>query len=103
MAPHGHADDIQQLREALDDIDAELLQLLNARFAACMRIAHYKREHAVPLMQPDRIRVVHSRAERFAADRGLSADFMHKLYDLIIAEACRLEAKILGDEEPART
>jgi len=48
------------------------------------------------MMQPQRIGVVQQRAAEFAASHGVSGSFLKELYDLIIAETCRLEDKIIG-------
>jgi chorismate mutase-like protein len=86
---------LETLRAELDRIDAEFLGALGARVAVCRSIAHYKREHAVPMMQPHRIGVVQQRAARFAEANGLDLTFMKRLYDLIIGETCRIEDLII--------
>ena len=88
-------DTLETLRAELDRIDAELLAALGARVAVCRSIADYKREHAVPMMQPHRIGVVQQRAARFAEANGLDLTFMKQWYDLIIGETCRIEDLII--------
>jgi len=88
-------DMLETLRADLDRIDAELLAALGARVAVCRSIADYKREHAVPMMQPHRINVVQQRAARFAETNGLDLTFMKQWYDLIIGETCRIEDLII--------
>ena len=90
-----HQDTLETLRAQLDRIDAEFLAALGARVDVCRRIAHHKREHGVPMMQPHRIGVVQQRAARFAEANGLDLTFMQRLYDLIIAETCRIEDLII--------
>ena len=91
-ADHGA---LETLRAELDRIDAEFLAALGARVAVCRSIAHYKREHGVPMMQPHRIGVVQQRAARFAEAHGLDLTFMEQFYDLIIGETCRIEDLII--------
>jgi 4-amino-4-deoxychorismate mutase len=86
---------LETLRADLDRIDAELLAALGARVEVCRSIALYKREHGVPMMQPDRIGVVQQRAARFAEANGLDLSFVKRLYDLIIGETCRIEDLII--------
>ena len=84
---------LETLRAELDR-SRGFLVALGARVAVCRSIAYYKREHAVPMMQPHRIGVVH-RAARFGEANGLDLTFMKQLYDLIIAETCRIEDLII--------
>ncbi|WP_398494375.1 chorismate mutase family protein [Variovorax sp.] len=93
----GHPDAVlQALRDELDAIDYQLLANVRDRLAVCCRIGLHKKVHAVPMMQPARIGVVQQRAADFAAAHGLSGEFLRCLYELIIAETCRLEDEIIG-------
>jgi chorismate mutase len=90
-------DGLEELRAELDQIDAALLSTLRSRLECCARIAHYKREHRVPMMQPHRVALVYQRATRYAEQHALDAGFFRRLYELIINETCRLEDLIIGD------
>jgi len=92
--------DIEVLRSELDRIDGSLLDTLRLRIGCCVEIAHVKRTHGVPMMQPHRIGVVQRRAARYAEEHGLSAEFLRRLYDLVIAETCRVEDLVI-DGAPA--
>ncbi len=87
------------LRARLEAIDERLLDTLRERLECCVQIAHYKRENGIPMMQPHRIDLVQQRAARYAAEHGISADFLRSLYDLIIAETCRVEDIIITGSE----
>jgi chorismate mutase len=92
---------LQALREELDAMDHRLLAIVRDRLECCCRIGHHKRVHGVPMMQPARIGVVQQRAADFARTNGLSPDFLRRLYELIIAETCRLEDEIIATDAPA--
>lgn len=87
---------LDALRARLDGIDNELLDQVRRRIGCCVDIAHYKREHGVPMMQPERVRLVHDRAARYGALHGLDPAFLRRLYQLIIDETCRVEDTIIG-------
>lgn len=87
---------LQSLRDELDGLDAILLETLRQRLICCCRIGLHKRNHAIPMMQPHRIGVVQQRAAAFAAEHGMSPAFLRVLFELIIAETCRLEDEIIG-------
>jgi chorismate mutase len=50
-------------------------------------------------MQPHRIAIVHERASAYAAMQGVDAGFLHRLYDVIIEETCRVEELVMDDED----
>lgn len=89
--------DLEDLRAKLDRIDGRLLEQLRDRINCCLEIADYKREHNVAMMQPQRIAVVQERAARYGAEHGIDGDFLRSLYDLIIAETCRVEDLAMAD------
>jgi 4-amino-4-deoxychorismate mutase len=91
---------LEGLRATLDGIDESLLATIRERIDCCVRIAHHKRQHGVPMMQPHRIDVVQRRAARFADQNGLDPAFLSRLYDVIIAETCLVESVIIDDPQP---
>lgn len=90
---------LERMRSDLDHVDQRLLEALRDRLDCCRRIARHKRRHGVDMMQPARIGVVHDRAERFGRQHDLDPAFLHRLYDVIIDETCRVEDLII--DEPA--
>lgn len=94
MAP---VSELEDLRAQLELIDDALLESVRERIACCVQIAEVKQRGAVPMMQPHRIRRVHERAAAYAAENGLDATFLHRLYDLIIEETCRVETLVMAD------
>ncbi|MGL5859395.1 MAG: chorismate mutase family protein [Angustibacter sp.] len=87
---------LEALRAKLDAVDAALLDALRQRVGVCVDIAVHKRRHRIPMMQPGRIGVVHRRAADYGAEHGIDQDFLRHLYDLIIAETCRVEDLVIG-------
>ncbi|MEZ7003336.1 chorismate mutase family protein [Streptomyces sp. AD55] len=87
---------IEDLRAELDAIDRQFLETLRSRIEKCVEIGHFKREHDVPMMQPQRIGVVQERAARYGAEHGISQEFLRALYDLVIAETCRVEDVVIA-------
>lgn len=87
---------LSALRDELDGVDVALLETLRHRLDCCRRIGLLKKAHAIPMMQPQRIGVVQARAADFARAHGMNAEFLRMLYELIIAETCRLEDEVIG-------
>jgi chorismate mutase len=108
MLVHPHAadpdaapEDLETLRGQLDALDRVLLDTVRDRVRCCVRIARVKRRQAVPMMQPQRIALVQQRAASYAAEHGIDAQFLHRLYDLIIDETCRVEDLVIADDDTA--
>lgn len=84
-------DPLATKRLEIDRIDEQLIELLADRFRVCLKIAGIKRAHGLPVMQPTRVKQVKARRAQRAAEVGLDPEFVRKLWDQLIAEACRLE------------
>jgi chorismate mutase-like protein len=95
IGPQGAAEDLERLRAQLDALDQILLDTVRDRIRCCVRIAEVKRRDGVPMMQPHRIAIVQERAASFAAENGVDAAFLNRLYDLIIDETCRVEDLVI--------
>jgi chorismate mutase-like protein len=100
--PDASAENLGSLRAHLDALDQVLLDTVRDRIRCCVRIAEVKRRHSVPMMQPQRIAIVQRRAEAYASEHGIHADFLQRLYDLIIDETCRIEDLVITGDGSAR-
>jgi chorismate mutase len=96
--PNASAKELETLRAQLDALDRVLLDAVRDRIRCCERIAEVKRRQSVPMMQPHRIAIVQQRAASYAAEHGIHATFLHRLYDLIIDETCRVEDLVIAGD-----
>ncbi|MGW0017681.1 chorismate mutase family protein [Rhodococcus sp. NPDC003382] len=94
--------ELARLRAELDHVDGQLLDDVRDRLSIIARIADLKQRHAIPVMQPARMQQVHERAANYAHRHGLSTEFLHDLYELLIDEACRVEDLLVDGDPPAR-
>ncbi len=94
-------EELEVLRARLDELDRQLLDTIRERLACCCRIALVKRDNAVPMMQPHRIDLVQGRAAAYAGEHGIDRAFLRRLYDLVIAETCRLEDAVMAPDGTA--
>ena len=83
-------------RRRLDLLDEDIARLLGERFEVCRKIALYKREHAITMMQPERVAEVRSRYIARGGEVGLPPDFVESLFELLIAATCRMEDELIG-------
>jgi chorismate mutase len=86
---------LEPFRERLDVIDDEIARLLGERFEICREVAVYKSEHEIPMMQPDRVKIVRERYLARGAEVDLPQDFTADLFDLLIAATCKAEDALM--------
>jgi 4-amino-4-deoxychorismate mutase len=96
--PAGHtaANGLEPFRRRLDFLDGEIARLLGERFEVCRDVARYKREHDIPMMQPERVIEVRERYLARGAEVSLPADFTAALFELLIGATCRLEDELMA-------
>ncbi len=98
---------LEPFRRRLDELDDQIAGLLGERFATCREIALHKREHGIPMMQPDRVAEVRARYLARGEEVDLPPRFTEELFELLIAATCRMEDELidtpsLTQREPAR-
>jgi len=86
---------LEPFRRRLDELDGQIAGLLGERFATCREIALYKREHEIPMMQPERVAEVRARYLARGAEVELPPDFTEDLFELLIAATCKMEDELI--------
>ncbi len=77
------------LRQQIDELDNELLEILNKRMAVSRQIGIYKKEHRMPVLQIGRHDEIMNRRLAAATEMGMSADFMRTILSAIHEESVR--------------
>ena len=115
VAPDGHvltpaeravAAGLAPYRARLDEIDAQLVDLLGERFQICREVAVHKSENEIEMMQPGRVEIVRARYLQHGAEVDLPDEFTADFFDLMIDATCRAEDELMerlaaGDAEPS--
>ncbi|HET7509379.1 MAG TPA: chorismate mutase [Solirubrobacterales bacterium] len=91
------ANGLEPFRRRLDEIDDSIAKLLGERLDICREVAVYKSEHEIPMMQPDRVKLVRERYLARGAEANLPQDFTADLFDLLIATTCKLEDELMDE------
>ncbi|KST68520.1 chorismate mutase [Mastigocoleus testarum] len=86
---------LDNCRQRINILDIQIIEILGARFKVCRRIAHFKKEQGIPMMQPGRVEEVKQRCMELGLQYGLQKEFVAELYSLIIKESCRIEDEII--------
>jgi 4-amino-4-deoxychorismate mutase len=83
-------------REQIDQIDDDIVDLLGRRLELVRQVARAKKATAIPVMQPERVLEVKRRCKERGAALNLRGEFVERLYQFIIDEACRVEDDFVG-------
>jgi chorismate mutase-like protein len=90
---------LEPFRRRLDVLDTEIARLLGERFDICREVAHYKREHDIPMMQPERVIQVRERYLERGVEVNLPPEFTAALFELLIGATCKLEDELIAEPD----
>ncbi len=82
--------DLETLRSAIDDVDAEILSLVAKRIGLVLQVADCKRSRDLPIYDPSRERAVIERLIGLAPEY-LDAQLVRRIFERIIDESRRIE------------
>lgn len=85
------------LRQKIDNIDNELVELLNRRMEVSREIGVYKKEHRMSAVQPGRYGDLMVSRIRMAQEMGMSEDFMRAVLSAIHEESVRQQIEVIND------
>ncbi len=92
---------LEALRESIDHLDAEIIELLARRMDIAREIGLYKKENNIKIFQLERwIQVFNSRTE-WAGQGQLGLEFTHELLQAIHKESINQQNKIMQNGEGA--
>ncbi|MGI5963599.1 MAG: prephenate dehydratase [Lawsonibacter sp.] len=77
------SDELKDLREELDDLDEKLVGLFKARMDVAGRVARYKQEHNLPVLDAGRERLVLKKVGEQAGEE--LADYAQSLYRTLLS------------------
>ena len=83
------SEELEQLRQRIDECDRELVGLLARRMAVVREIGHYKQRHHVAVVQTTRFNIVLRQAIELARTEGMSEAFITAVMRAIHDEAVR--------------
>ena len=79
------------LRDRIDELDHQLLDILAQRLAVCHEVARIKEKRDLPIIQPQRVRDVVTSRRQTAIDLGVDPDFAEQIVRVVLAETHRIE------------
>jgi chorismate mutase len=85
------------LRKDIDNLDAELADVVSRRMKVIPQVAAYKKANGIVRCQPGREQEVITSIRNLAKSKGDNPDLLEAIMRLIIADAHRIEKEIIGE------
>lgn len=85
--------ELHLLRGEIDEIDAKIVDLLDARFRVTAKVGKLKAQHALAAVDPDREAAQEARFRELARQRGLNPDLVVQIFRGIIDEVVQNHRK----------
>ena len=89
---------ISQLRQQIDELDNQLMELLSKRMRVCREIGQYKKEHNMTVLQSARYNEILEKRGAQGTLCGMDADFVAHVYELIHGESVRQQIDIINKQ-----
>lgn len=86
---------LEKLRQQINHLDDELMQLLGQRMKIAEMIGQYKRDNNITILQASRWNEIIERAFRKGEVFGLSRDFITQYFDAVHMESINHQKKIM--------
>lgn len=87
---------LEKLRQQINHLDDELMQILSQRMKVSEKIAEYKKENNITILQTNRWNEILNRACQRAEKLGLSKEFITKYFDAVHMESISHQTKIFN-------
>jgi chorismate mutase len=87
--------ELEALRQAIDDIDAQILELVVARVRVVLSVGEYKRKRGLAVYDPDRERGLLDRLCS-AAQPPVDRETVRRIFERLVDESRRIEQRHVG-------
>ena len=89
-------EDLSDLRQQIDELDNQLLELLAKRMRVSKEIATFKKEHSMTVVQTDRYDEIMNKRVSQAGEMDMDKDFMRTVLEAIHEESVRQQVEVLN-------
>lgn len=88
---------LPELRQRIDELDHQLLEVLAERLSVCREVAEHKAQVGANVIQPDRVREVLVSRSGWAVELGVDPEFAEQIVRVLLAETHRIEMVVHHD------
>ncbi|MBN1951226.1 MAG: chorismate mutase [Bacteroidales bacterium] len=89
---------IEQVREAIDNIDREIIGLLGKRFLYVKEVIRFKEPNTKSVVARERFDAVISSRRKLAEEAGLNGDIIEKIYRDLLNHFIEEELKLIKNK-----
>lgn len=90
--------ELERLRNRLDHLDRELLEVLASRMSVVEQLGEYKRDNNVAVLQLGRWKQVHNSRADWAKSLNLYPEVVEELFKLIHMESIRKQTEVMNKQ-----
>jgi chorismate mutase len=87
---------LEKLRQQINQLDDELMQILGQRMKVSEKIGQYKKENDITILQTNRWNAILERAFQKGEKLGLSKEFITKYFDAVHMESINHQNKVMN-------
>ena len=95
VASEDYHANLEKLRQQINNLDDELMQILSQRMKVARNIGEYKKENNITILQTNRWNDILDRAFLKGEKLGLSKDFVTRYFDAVHMESINQQNKIM--------
>lgn len=88
--------DLEKLRDEIDGVDREIIDILAKRMKIAEEIGSYKKQNNITILQSERWNNIVKDREGQGKEKGLTSEFMLELYQSIHKESIRHQSKVMN-------
>jgi chorismate mutase len=87
---------LEKLRQQINQLDDELMQILSQRMKIAEKIGQYKKDNNITILQTNRWNEILERAFAKGEKHGLSKEFITKYFDAVHMESINHQNRIMN-------
>lgn len=92
-------DKLELLREEIDDLDHQLINILGRRMQIADQIGRYKKENNITILQSSRWSEIIADRISYAERKDLSRDIMTEILQMVHKESIRHQTRVMNTQE----
>jgi chorismate mutase len=90
---------LEELREAIDSIDHDLVAILKERMKIVEQMGLLKKENNITILQPERWAEIFSTRQEWARELNLTPEMIYQIFLLIHTESIRKQTEVMNSKE----